>query len=74
MLVYYLIIIGSGLICGFLYSKIEKVVYENVIKNSSNNMYIELPKKENVFNMGMVYGIACSCLIIFSNKLNAYFY
>ncbi len=74
MLVYYLIIIGSGLICGFLYNKIEKVAYQNVIKNASNNVYIKFPKKENIFNMGMAYGIACSCVIIFSNKVNAYFY
>ena len=44
MLVYYLIIIGSGLICGFLYNKIEKVAYQNVIKNASNNVYIKFPK------------------------------
>lgn len=69
MQLYYFVPFVSGLLFGFVYLKMERLVYQRLSSyRSRRNRTHLLVQRTTIMNVGMVYGFVIGCIIVFGEN------
>jgi hypothetical protein len=69
MQLYYFVPFVSGLLFGFVYLKMERLVYQTLSSyRSRRNRSRPLVQMTTIMNVGMVYGFVIGCIIVFGEN------
>lgn len=69
MQLYYFVPFVSGLLFGFVYLKMERLVYQTLSSyRSRRNRTHLLVQRTTIMNVGMVYGFVIGCIIVFGEN------
>ena len=69
MQLYYFVPFVSGLLFGFVYLKMDRLVYQRLSScRSRRNRTHLLVQRTTIMNVGMVYGFVIGCIIVFGEN------